>query len=247
MSTSIVAFDLETTGLDKKKDSIIQIAAIKFDPETKKIIERKMHYIQPEGAYTIGMAAYFKHGIDAKFLADKPHFREVAQEYLDYIKGCDILSFNGISFDVPFLKNEFERVGIHWNVMEHKLYDSFLVEKSRNGNRLEQTYERYYGKTMEESGMKAHDAFSDVMATIGVFYAQNKVAPVEPENIITEDNFVKMAEFQGEQKPVFSIGKYRDISVDFVATIDQGYLLWATGPKSDLCESTKNYLRRWIN
>ena len=31
-----------------------------------------------------------------------------------------------------------------------------------------------YGKTMINSGLKAHDAFSDVMATIGVFYAQQK-------------------------------------------------------------------------
>ena len=42
---NIVAFDLETTGLDKTKDQIIQIACIKFNRETKKVINKIMYYI----------------------------------------------------------------------------------------------------------------------------------------------------------------------------------------------------------
>ena len=34
----LVVFDIETTGLDKKKDYIIQFSAIKYDRETNKII-----------------------------------------------------------------------------------------------------------------------------------------------------------------------------------------------------------------
>ena len=35
----IIVFDIETTGLDKVKDSIIQFAAIKFDTQTNQVIE----------------------------------------------------------------------------------------------------------------------------------------------------------------------------------------------------------------
>ena len=165
----IVAFDLETTGLDRVKDQIIQIACIKFNRETKKIINKIMYYVQPVGEYDITIQAYKKHGIKKEFLKDKPHFKDIAQEIFDFFKDCDILSYNGNNFDVPFLKYEFLKVGIDWNVLDCKFYDAFLEEKRRNGNSLEATYERYYGKTMIDSGLKAHDAFSDVMATIGVF------------------------------------------------------------------------------
>ncbi|MDR2411449.1 MAG: 3'-5' exonuclease [Candidatus Peribacteria bacterium] len=44
----IVSFDLETTGLDKFNDKIIEIAMIKFDKQTFKIIETYSCFIDPE-------------------------------------------------------------------------------------------------------------------------------------------------------------------------------------------------------
>ena len=108
----IVAFDLETTGLDRVKDQIIQIACIKFNRETKKVINKIMYYVQPVGEYDITIQAYKKHGIKKEFLKDKPHFKDIAQEIFDFFKDCDILSYNGNNFDVPFLKYEFLKVGI---------------------------------------------------------------------------------------------------------------------------------------
>ena len=108
----IVVFDLETTGLDKTKDSIIQFAAIKMDRETNKLIDSLNLYIQPEGSYNISIQAYFKHGITAKFLADKPYFRDVYKQILDFMEDSDILTYNGCNFDIPFLKSELFKVGI---------------------------------------------------------------------------------------------------------------------------------------
>lgn len=244
---NVVAFDLETTGLDKSKDYIIQIAAIKFNPLTKKVIEKINHYVKPSGSYTISIQAYLKHGIKPEFLEDKPLFTEIANEIYSFIDGCDILSYNGTSFDVPFLKQEFTRAGINWNVLNHGFYDAFLEEKRRNGNRLEETYKRYYGKTMEESGLKAHDAYSDVMATIGIFYAQNNVEKYETFTPLTEDNFISVMEFNGKDEPCFSIGKYKGLSISFIKTIDQDYLKWCVSDKASFCESTKNYIKTFIN
>ena len=74
----LVIYDVETTGLDKSKDQIIQIALVKYDWNIKKIIDSKNYYIQPEGSYSIPIGAYMVHHINAEFLKDKPHFREVA-------------------------------------------------------------------------------------------------------------------------------------------------------------------------
>ena len=122
----IVAFDLETTGLDRVKDQIIQIACIKFNRETKKVINKIMYYVQPVGEYDITIQAYKKHGIKKELLKDKPHFKDIAQEISDFFNDCVILSYNGNNVDVPFLKYEFLKVGIDWNVLGCKFYDAFL-------------------------------------------------------------------------------------------------------------------------
>ena len=74
----VVIFDLETTGLDKTKDHIIQFAAMKF--EGTKVISELNLKICPEGNFAISPQAYIKHGISAKDLQDKTKLRDVAQQ-----------------------------------------------------------------------------------------------------------------------------------------------------------------------
>jgi len=239
----IVVFDLETTGLDKTKDSIIQFAAIKMDRETNKLIDSLNLYIQPEGSYNISIQAYFKHGITAKFLADKPYFKDVYKQILDFMEDSDILTYNGCNFDIPFLKSELFKVGVDKEFLGINCYDAFLEEKRRNGNKLGETYARYKGKTMEEAGLQAHDALSDVKATYSIFVAQQMREHYGPENIITEDNVLVLKDFQGKVVPCFSIGKYKDISVEFVKTIDMQYLAWCISDNCNFLDSTKEYIK----
>ena len=49
----LVSYDIETTGLDKTKDQIIQFAAIKIDTQKHKIVDSKNIFIQPVGNYSI--------------------------------------------------------------------------------------------------------------------------------------------------------------------------------------------------
>jgi DNA polymerase-3 subunit alpha (Gram-positive type) len=44
----VIAFDLETTGLDRFADKIIEIAMIKFDEQTFKILETYSCFVNPE-------------------------------------------------------------------------------------------------------------------------------------------------------------------------------------------------------
>ena len=244
---NIVVFDIETTGLDRTKDQIIQFAALKIDTDNNKVIDDLNLYIQPTGdSWHIDIAAYFKHHISPEFLADKPFLKDVAQQIVDFIGDNPVLTYNGNGFDIPFLKSEINKYGFDIDFANRDCYDAFLEEKRRHGITLENTYKKYKGKTMEEAGLDAHNAFSDIKATYTVFYAQQTEQKYGPEKMYGEDGVIKEIDFCGEMKPCFSIGKYRGVSLEYVAKYDQGYLNWATSDKCNFMQSTKDIIKTYI-
>lgn len=242
----LIVPDIETTGLNKETDYIIQFAAIKVDRQTGNIFDSINLYIKPTGSYNITIQAYLKHHIKPQDLEDKPTFAEVADDIRDFFEGCDILTYNGNNFDLPFIKNEFKRIEQDIDFMQYNCYDAFLEEKRRNGNNLESTFKRYTGKTMAEDGLTAHDALSDVKATYKIFLEQQKVQEYGPEKRITEDNVIIMGNFNGKEQPVFNIGKYKELPISYVSTVDQNYLLWCVSDKASFMDSTKNYIKNYI-
>lgn len=241
----MVVFDIETTGLDRTKDQIIQIAAIKLD-SNHKIIDTLNLYIQPYGAYTISAGAMNKHHISHEFLKDKPYLKDVAPQILEFFENEPVLTYNGNSFDIPFLKYELNKYGYDINFITKECYDAFLEEKRRNGISLENTYLRYKGKTMEESGLTAHDAFSDVKATYSIFVAQQKNKSYGPEKMYGEDNVITDVEFNGEVVPCMNIGKYKNIPLKLIAENDQNYLKWCISDKCNFMKTSKDYIKQYI-
>lgn len=240
---NIVVFDLETTGTDKTKDHIIQIAALKIDRETNAVLDEMNEYVRPEGNYTISVAAFTKHHISPKMLQDKPTLRELADKIIEFFDDCDICTYNGNSFDIPFLCTEFERIGKKIDFMSRDCYDVMQEELRRHSNKLASVYQRYRGKTMEEAGLTAHDAFSDIKATYSIFVAQQRQQPYGAEHMYGEDGFIRDIRFCGVIKPCFTHGKYREVSLEYVALHDQDYLRWCVGQSSQFSESTKQYIR----
>lgn len=102
-SHRLVIFDLETTGLDKDKDQIIQFSGVKI--EDFKVIDTLDMKICPDGNFSISIQAYLKHGIHPNDLLDKPHLSEVADKIISFIGDNDVLTYNGTGFDIPFLIN----------------------------------------------------------------------------------------------------------------------------------------------
>lgn len=243
----LVCFDLETTGLDKIKDSIIQFAGIVIDTDTDNIIDQFNTYIKPVGNYSISLGAYFKHRITPKQLENAPKFEEVAPRIIElFNKAENILTYNGNAFDIPFLKESLNKIGLDIDFTKKNCYDAFLEEQRRNGLRLSDTYHRYTGQTMEESGLDAHNAFSDIKATYSIFTEQSKKQEYGPEHTYGEDNFIGDKEFLGSIKPCFRYGKYKDISVEYVASVDQNYLKWCISDKGNFTKSTKEYIKQYV-
>ena len=245
-SKYITVFDLETTGVDRSKDQIIQIACAKIDAETFEILSTFESYVQPVGNYTIGLGAYFKHKITPDFLKDKPYLKDIAQKIVDYFGDDDVAGYNSNNFDIPFLKSELNKYGFDIDFMNRNCFDIYKEERRRNGLKLEDVFNRYNGHSMIEEGLDAHNAFSDIKATISIFKHQNNNAIVLPERMFGEDSVFDITEFCGENKPCFTLGKYRGLAIDYVATIDQNYLKWCVSDKCNFMNSTKEFIKQYI-
>ena len=177
----LVVPDIETTGLNKQTDHIIQFAAIKVDRQTGNIIDSINLYIKPSGPYTITIQAYLKHRIKPEFLEDKPTFVEVADQIRDFFEGCDILTYNGNSFDLPFIKSEYQRIGQDIDFLHFNKYDAFLEEKKRNSNMLEPTFERYVVFCMNSSFItRLPNAFTRRFGCLSTFFTEAPASSPPP-------------------------------------------------------------------
>jgi DNA polymerase-3 subunit epsilon len=98
-----VVLDTETTGLEPERGHrIIEIGAIELID--RKLTGRRFHrYLNPQRDIDEGALAV--HGITIDFLADKPIFADVADEFLHFVTGAELIIHNS-AFDVAFLDHE---------------------------------------------------------------------------------------------------------------------------------------------
>jgi len=103
-----IVLDTETTGLEATEGHrIIEVAALELSD--RRATGRHFHrYVNPERA--IDFAATEVHGLTTEDLADKPRFADIADEFLDFVQGAEVLIHNA-AFDVAFLNAELERAG----------------------------------------------------------------------------------------------------------------------------------------
>jgi DNA polymerase-3 subunit epsilon/ATP-dependent DNA helicase DinG len=110
MREIIVALDLETTGLSKQDDTIIQVGAVKFQGD--QIIARYDQLVNPERPippYVINLT-----GITNEQVATAPVWRDVQLEVAAFIGDAPILGHN-VGFDVEFLRSH--KIPLKKNVM----------------------------------------------------------------------------------------------------------------------------------
>ncbi len=99
-----VVLDTETTGINPQLGHrIIEIGCVELID--RKLTGKHYHaYINPERV--VEQEAIDVHGITNEFLVDKPLFADIAQEFLEYIKGSELVIHNA-AFDVGFINHEF--------------------------------------------------------------------------------------------------------------------------------------------
>ena len=98
-----IVLDTETTGLEPEAGhKVIEIGGVELID--RRLTGRRFHqYLNPDRAIDEG--ALEVHGITESFLADKPRFADVADEFLAFIDGAELIIHNA-PFDVAFLDVE---------------------------------------------------------------------------------------------------------------------------------------------
>ena len=102
-----IILDTETTGLEPSEGHrIIEIGCVELI--NRRLTDNRYQvYINPEREIDAG--AIEVHGITNEQLAEKPKFADVAQDFLEFVKGAELIIHNA-PFDIGFINHEFSRM-----------------------------------------------------------------------------------------------------------------------------------------
>ena len=102
-----VVLDTETTGLEPEAGHrIIEIGCVEL--VNRRPTQQSFHrYVNPGRAVDLG--ALEVHGIGDEFLATQPPFQDIAEEFLDFVSGAELVIHNA-GFDVAFINGELGRL-----------------------------------------------------------------------------------------------------------------------------------------
>ncbi len=124
-----IFLDTETTGLAADAgDRIVEIGCIEM--VNRRLSGRTLHrYLNPERSSHPD--ALRVHGLTDDFLADKPKFADIAEEFLEFIAGAELIIHNA-AFDVGFLDAELARLG-KGRTAQHaaRVTDSLLMAREQ--------------------------------------------------------------------------------------------------------------------
>lgn len=106
-----IILDTETTGLEwRKGNRIVEIGCVEL-LERRPSGKNYHQYLKPDCEFEQG--AQEVTGLTLEFLADKPDFAQVVDEFLAYIDGAELIIHNA-AFDLGFLDNELSLLGDHY-------------------------------------------------------------------------------------------------------------------------------------
>ncbi|HPM19599.1 MAG TPA: 3'-5' exonuclease [Bacteroidales bacterium] len=223
----LVFIDLETTGINVSADRIVEISALKVNPNG---IEQWMTTLVNPGI-PIPPKVTAIHGISDSDVAEAPSFREIAKTLTSFLEGCDLAGFNAMKFDIPVLAEEFLRANVDFNFRKRKYIDVQVIFHKKEQRTLEAAFRFYCKRELEN----AHSAKADTAATYEVLKAQLDTY-TDLENDVD-----KLAEFSSFNNNVdfagriildengietFNFGKHKGRRVDEVFREEPSYYSW---------------------
>lgn len=166
-----VVLDTETTGMPVNDGHrVIEIGCVEV--EGRRLTGRHFHiYLQPDREIDEGAIAV--HGITNEDLKDKPRFKDVADEFYEFIKGAQLIIHNA-PFDIGFLNNEFALIGQHERADISSycdVLDTLQMARERHPgqrNSLDALCKRY---GVDNSGRELHGALLDSEILADVYLA----------------------------------------------------------------------------
>ena len=165
-----IVLDTETTGLEwKKGNRVVEIGCVE-------LLERRpsgrtfQRYLRPDCAFEPG--AQEVTGLTLEFLADKPRFEDVVDEFLQFVDGAELVIHNA-AFDLGFLDYELSRLGGgHGRMLDRAgVVDTLLLARERfpgQRNSLDALCKRL---GVDNSHRQLHGALLDAQILADVYLA----------------------------------------------------------------------------
>jgi len=237
-------FDLETTGIQITKDRIVQIAVVKLSPDGT---QQKCNYLVNPGI-SIPKEISEIHGITDEMVRECPTLDAYAEEIIAFFGDADLAGYNSNKFDIPFLVEEFYRVGTPFPMENRSFVDVQNIFHKMEQRTLAADYQFYCGKTMEN----AHNALYDAEVTMEVFVSQMDKYPTLPNDVAPLSDFTRnsplgMVDFAGrlarnaKNEVMYNFGKHKGKTVEEILKIEPGYYGWML--EVDFPFQTKDCLR----
>ncbi|HEY6643558.1 DNA polymerase III subunit epsilon [Povalibacter sp.] len=164
-----IVLDTETTGLEPEQGHrIIEIGCVEVIKRRK--TGRTFHrYIRPDREVDRG--AMQVHGITNEFLLQQPRFAEIAEEFLEFISGAELIIHNA-TFDVAFLNAELHRLPVRRKVADLcSVLDTLPMARQMHPgqrNSLDALCKRY---GVDNSHRELHGALLDAQILLDVYLA----------------------------------------------------------------------------
>ena len=165
-----IVLDTETTGLEwKKGNRVVEIGCVEL--VERRPSGRTFHcYLNPGRDFETG--AQEVTGLTLEFLADKPRFAEVVDEFLAFVDGAELIIHNA-AFDLGFLDSELGQCGGHYGRMADRVtvLDSLELARQRypgQRNSLDALCRRL---GVDNSHRHLHGALLDAQILAEVFLA----------------------------------------------------------------------------
>jgi DNA polymerase III subunit epsilon len=245
LTRPLAVLDLETTGTNLATDRIVEIAVIRINTDGTRTVKRKL--VNPE--MKIPEAAAKIHGITDEMVRDAQPFRVVANEFKQFIEGCDLAGYNSNRFDWPLLMEEFLRAGLTLDLSTRKMLDVQKIFHVMEPRTLSAAYKFYCNKSLDN----AHSAEADADATWEILAAQVERYPNignDVDSIIQflgDEPIVDFARrfiFENGVE-VFNFGKHKGRPVADVLKHEPQYYDWMM--KGDFPMHTKQKLTEIFN
>ncbi len=225
----LVWLDLETTGLDLRRDRIVEISILREEPSGA--AEERTRRVNP--GIPIPREATAVHGIRDEDVRDAPPFERLARSFAEFLDGADLGGFGLERFDVPLLALEFERAGVAFSLEGRALVDVQRIYHAMEPRDLTAACRFYLGRDLAE----AHSAAADAVAAREVLLAQlERYADLPRSPAELSARFGDRSRVDPEGKLVWrggevtiNFGKHRGRTLREMATQDPDYLRWMAG------------------
>ena len=178
LSRPLVCVDLEATGIWPGKDRIVQIAAASIFPDGS--VSTWSSLVNP--GQPIPPVVTNIHGITDAMVVSAPTFAQLAPTVTALLSDCDLTGYNVERFDRRLLAAEFGRAGFDDPMVGARVIDAYTMFVRKEPRGLDDAL-RFYGVQQGQATRQAHDARSDVEATVAVLAAQLRTYPDLPRTV----------------------------------------------------------------